>query len=335
MVRRNRESPKNGRETPTQVLDEVTKRYEGKSIHIFFQFNFLTSTHPGRPFTVPNLNTLESFIYHTRQKSHGDYDKLISSPPLVYASDEDTRLFLQFNLTVNVDGELHRIIGWAHPQLVFLTRDGRLNTFVDCTFKIVPIQFYQCMIVMIYHRLTGLYIPVFYVLLQGKQENDYYHAIQMVICACDWKFEWASVTCDYEKALQNALKLQAKDAKFIGCKFHIKQALEKQGRQIFKLPKDDLHKLLGPDGYIELLFIVPVEEIRMAIVYVRQKMDESKHPIVWANFWKYFEKTWLERYDPNDWNLCNINSLPRAEREEAFINKTNNPLERFNDTLYV
>ena len=48
------------------------------------------------------------------------------------------------------------------------------------------------------------------------------------------------------------------------------------------------------------------------------------------SFWKYFVETWMERYSPKDWN---INAQIFADGEALIINRTNNPLERFNRTM--
>ncbi len=45
-------------------------------------------------------------------------------------------------------------------------------------------------------------------------------------------------------------------------------------------------------------------------------------------FWKYFEKSWCNEYDPNLWNYSGIENP-----EETVKNKTNNALERFKRRL--
>jgi hypothetical protein len=50
-------------------------------------------------------------------------------------------------------------------------------------------------------------------------------------------------------------------------------------------------------------------------------ISESK----WSEFWKYFSKTWLNKYDPHTWNIFGL--------DNDFINRTNNPLERYNRRL--
>lgn len=47
-------------------------------------------------------------------------------------------------------------------------------------------------------------------------------------------------------------------------------------------------------------------------------------------FWNYFRSTWLIRYRPEDWN---INAFTKEDSLVTLINRTNNPLERFNREL--
>jgi hypothetical protein len=48
------------------------------------------------------------------------------------------------------------------------------------------------------------------------------------------------------------------------------------------------------------------------------------------SFWKYFRNTWLIRYRPEDWN---IEAFTNEDTLVTLINRTNNPLERFNREL--
>ncbi|KAG3107568.1 hypothetical protein PI125_g12614 [Phytophthora idaei] len=45
----------------------------------------------------------------------------------------------------------------------------------------------------------------------------------------------------------------------------------------------------------------------------------------WKKFWKYFKKTWVKKGLPEWWN---VNGL-----HDDIVNRTNNPLERYNRTL--
>lgn len=81
--------------------------------------------------------------------------------------------------------------------------------------------------------------------------------------------------------------------------------------------------MIGPTGPINLLFILPHNEIVSAgIPYVRSKALQGKTQF--DDFWnRYFIKIWMEQYGPSTENIYGIN-------QDLLINRTNNPMERYN-----
>ena len=199
--------------------------------------NFFQAKYSGRLILLLTLDQMISQVYRVRSLEYGSWEGQIKSKPLMYANDNDTRLFLQFDLELNLDNlGLQRIIGWAHPDLVFLLKNGPVNTFIDCTFRVVPKGFTQLMIIMVYSKAHEHYVPVFYILLQSKLEKAYYHAIQQAICASDWLFEASSVTCDFEHALINAIDSQFPKSTKVQCYFHWKQAIRRKLLTDYRIP---------------------------------------------------------------------------------------------------
>ena len=84
-------------------------------------------------------------------------------------ADNDERLFLQFNLNVNIDQKLQKLSGFVHPDLLYNLKHGPVHLFVDCTFACVPKGFMQCLVIMAHDKSTSMYIPIFYVLMQSKK----------------------------------------------------------------------------------------------------------------------------------------------------------------------
>jgi len=136
-----------------------------------------------RPFQFLTLNQMRPMVYRFRYREHGEWESIIISFPTAFCSEIDPRLFLQFNMTVNVDNELQKIIGWGHPDLIDKAKYRGVNLFVDCTFKIVPHGFSQCMVLMAFDQPSQLYIPFMYILLQSKKFEAYWHAIHAAIVA--------------------------------------------------------------------------------------------------------------------------------------------------------
>jgi hypothetical protein len=57
----------------------------------------------------------------------------------------------------------------------------------------------------------------------------------------------------------------------------------------------------------------------------RSVVNEDGNKTKWVAFWKYFTKTWLQRYDVGLWNV-------NAQMAHGIdiVNRTNNPLEKYN-----
>jgi len=80
-----------------------------------------------------------------------------------------------------------------------------VNIFIDSTFRIVPENFHQCMIIMIFSKAHKTCVPILYILLQSRKQCTYYHAFQLVICASNWQTKATTVTADFEQALLTAI----------------------------------------------------------------------------------------------------------------------------------
>ena len=277
-------------------------------------------------------NQLRDYVYHVRRREFQDWETAIRSPPLSQVSSADQRLFLRFMADVHIEatGELSRMIGWGHPQLLFLTKCGALNMFIDCTFRCVPKGFYQLMVIMVYCPAHQLFIPVFFVLLQSKDEDVYQHAIMMFIAATGWTADATTVTVDYEQALIKTAATQFRGSKIIGCLFHWKQAIRRKLLTL-KIPENIISIFIGKGGQLEVLCIIPVGEIMTkGIYYIRQKTDEGGYTEKFDIFWNYLKATWMTKYDPNAWNIQGIVS---SGDTDVIVNRTNNACESFNRRL--
>ena len=50
-------------------------------------------------------------------------------------------------------------------------------------------------------------------------------------------------------------------------------------------------------------------------------------------FWKYFSTTWLGLHGPHLWNISSVIESKVEDSESILINRTNNPVERYNRTM--
>jgi hypothetical protein len=76
-----------------------------------------------------------------------------------------------------VDNEPEDIVGFAHPAVTFELGDFGLHSFIDCTFRVVPILFKQVMVIMMYFSKYDLYVPVYFILLQVSVSIDPFYCI--------------------------------------------------------------------------------------------------------------------------------------------------------------
>ena len=105
-----------------------------------------------------------------------------------------------------------------------------------------------------------------------------------------------SITCDFEIGLMRALTEQFSDASTIFCFFHWKQALRRKLAKL--LPNSIIDRLMAHTGIINILPIVPTDEIPKAIAYIRSVFDEEDYKAQFDQFWDYFVSTWCKRYKP-------------------------------------
>jgi len=213
--------------------------------------------------------------------------------------------------------------------------------------------FKQLMVIMIFNQALDTYVPIFFILLQSKDQVAYYLALQHAINASDWKLRPKTVSCDFEKGLLKAVEDEFRGTpedpmEIIGCEFHFKQALSRKLEKL-QIPKDVIFDLISASGLINILFVIPIEEIKtkgnillafiiihnnqlvfyLGIPYIRSKFSHDlQYRKQFDAFWKYFQETWMITYDPLIWNVYRYRS-----RQQDLLNRTNNPCENFNSVL--
>ena len=83
-----------------------------------------------------------------------------------------------------------------------------------------------------------------------------------------------------------------------------------------------------------LIIISPSDIETKGIPYVRFKMEEPIHTKrSYDDFWNYFIKTWMHKYDVRSWNMNHLIEIENLTGEQILINKTNNALENHNKHL--
>lgn len=270
-------------------------------------------------------------VQRTRRGEFADWEGVISSYPLANCDDSDERMFLQFNINVNIGQKLQKMIGFGHPDLLHNLKYGPVHLYVDCTFSCVPKGFSQGLVIMAHDKSTSMYVPIFYVLMQSKMERAYKHAIRMCVAATDDSMEAINATCDFEKGIINALKDQFKKP-IVGCEFHWKQAIRRKLLEL-NVTREKISELVDAKGLLNILMtVIPISDIeKKGIPYIRANFNEGLEEPKFDAFWNYFINTWMTQYNPEDWNIHRGRNNDLSVEE--VLNRTNNPLERFNKKL--
>ncbi|KUF90247.1 hypothetical protein AM588_10002807 [Phytophthora nicotianae] len=236
--------------------------------------------------------------------------------------------FFQFHYAYYEDEVLQRIIGWTHPQLMDPIKQRHCSIFIDATYRCVPIRFYQLVILMLYDPISDLYLPIWYA---GKTSQVYEHLLHSIFVSSKKKLAPAHVVRDFEYALIKVVKTQFPDSTIVGCLFHFKQALR---RKMLKLKITEAEVNLAMiDGCIDRLTVIRrLDIVFRGIPDVRRMIKRScgyqgiqYSKDKWTKFWKYFKTTWIKKIVPAWWNTNGLG--------KDIVNRTNNPLERYNRTL--
>ncbi|KAG2853457.1 hypothetical protein PC113_g14151 [Phytophthora cactorum] len=95
---------------------------------------------------------------------------------------------------------------------------------------------------------VDVYVPVMWVLVEGKDQDTYLDAFNWVIIASDRRLAPASVSCDFELAVINAVVAQFPRAL-------CRRMLDHH------IPVTQVHDAMTP-GKMDILTIIPTSEIR-------------------------------------------------------------------------
>lgn len=217
------EVAKPAKEIAMKTADHFKQKYNGNFRQRLVNFVSFTHFYVGIPAKSLTIAQMQALVYAARNRQFINSEGLICSYPANRCSPSDQRFFLQFFARLFLDKAEHKLIGWSFPELKKELQYENVNVFIDATFKCCPVGFKQCLVVMVYCVPHDMYIPAFFVLMTGKEENLYHHAFQNIISACNWKAFYKTVTSDFEVALLNSIRMQFSEARTVGCLFHFKQ----------------------------------------------------------------------------------------------------------------
>ncbi|EGZ19972.1 hypothetical protein PHYSODRAFT_492971 [Phytophthora sojae] len=226
---------------------------------------------------------------------------------------------------------IDQITAWAHPTLLNLLCFENLSWFIDGTFRCAPVDYKQCVTIMIYDLSSKLFLPVLHAATTSMTRKSYVRLLQCVQDAVGSKLVPKDVVCDFESSLIGALREFFPDVTIIGCLFHFKQACRRKMKCI-GLPVGEIKVAMSRNVFDILTVIDPTKIAVQGITWVKAKicsvcevkgLEYSRSK--WRTFWSYFQRTWLETHPPEYWNVFGM--------RRDIISRTNNPLERFHREL--
>lgn len=242
---------------------------------------------------------------------------LIVQQPL--SRTRDGQRMLRRHWEGDLCGEDHRVLIWATEEKLMLLRYNG-HVLVDGTFRVVPAEFSQCVVVMSYDPGTRLFIPCAFSLLSGKNEYIYCVLFHELIVMLQYDWMPTGISVDFELSLIKAIRHEFPDSRLIGCFFHMKQAISRKMKKL-ELPDCDIQLCLNK---IELLTLIDPIELETGISFIRS--TASLYGAKWDRFWLYFRKTWIGKLGPDLWNM-------HAVVDYQIPGRTNNALERYNRRL--
>ena len=120
------------------------------------------------------------------------------TPEYAAISTSDLGKFLKANLFYELSSDkcntftrYHRILMWAHPELLVILRCRNVAVMIDGTFWCVPKPFKQCVILMALDDETDMFLPIAFALLDSKDSWAYRYMLHLVIIATEARFRQA------------------------------------------------------------------------------------------------------------------------------------------------
>lgn len=176
--------------------------------------------------STSDINNIRKTVYNARRKV---------LPPLPKTREEIFDV-LDNILPKTSKGEHFLLINDKYKELVtFATEDNLKHLcmsekiYMDGTFQFCTKFFVQFFTIHILQN--GHYIPLAFSLLSGKQEAVYKTLFSSIIEKCNvlgYILKPKKIVTDFEKAIQNAVRLSWPDSELEGCRFHLAQAWFRQ-----------------------------------------------------------------------------------------------------------
>jgi hypothetical protein len=184
-----------------------------------------------------NSNDNSMFIYPQQVKE--------AREKYVYTQDVKTfeDICNRNDLSLTRGGQQYVRVCMQLPVFIFmLSADWQLNMlrqlcerdqlFIDGTFKVCPLGVTQMVTLLVKKNGWSEALPIVHTLLKSKEERSYNEMFRFIILLatnnnkqCILKDICITISLDFEIALMNSIRRMLPNAKLIGCRFHLLQAI--------------------------------------------------------------------------------------------------------------
>ena len=193
--------------------------------------------------------------------------------------------------------------------------------FIDGTFKISPVGYYQIINICGFLKEIDGIIPLFMIPVTGKSQYLYENVLKDVLTILnenniELKDIPKKFMLDFEPGLQNAVKKIFKGVQINGCYFHYVKILWDHAKKYGLCTKDELKKVKILIFILKLFPYMDIDEKEQLFNKVEEFYTSQEK---YKRFIKYFKKYWVN----NEY----LNFIELTEKE--YLMRTNNYLENF------
>ena len=216
------------------------------------------------------------------------------------------------------------IIFTTNFQMNLLSKCTQIH--IDGTFKSCPRGYYQILNIAGYYPDINGIIPIFFIPITGKSQYIYdciFKDIKKILedNGINQNDIPIKFMIDFEKGLQNALKINFPNCKVGGCFFHFVKLLWTKVKSLGLCNKSNL-KLTKIIVFI--LKLIPFTDIdNKSFIFKKVEEYMSLQNDNYKKLISYYKKNWLEN---NYINYCEITN-------DEYYNRTNNYIESFHSYM--
>ena len=202
------------------------------------------------------------------------------------------------------------------------------HIFIDGTFFSAPKAVYQVVTIRNHDLINDIFYTVAYGLLINKSMESYVEFLDQIK-----NYVYANrenkrileyndpinIHCDFEMAIIRAIKQVYPNTEIKLCLWHLYRNLELNRNRIYGAIENQNRLSLNILKRIKTLSFMDPRYIIDVYEFIKEDAEDNEKDTAFVN---YFETTYLQKYDPNNWNYYRV-----------FDHRTNNACESHNHVL--